>query len=150
MKTFSERIPGLFAAIIISGFVLVGCDDQDDPPDHYVDTPIAGFTYTGNDGPAPVQIQFYNTSLNADKFEWDFGDGTTATVTGTIAEEDCDGEGLKHALQENSLRPDFAVICEPSSNTIITGHKGKAQALQAGPPQSMVNGFGGDVSVGLG
>lgn len=78
MKKFSERIPGLFTAIVISGFALVGCVDEDDPPDHYVDTPIAGFTYTGNDGPAPVQIQFYNTSLNADKFEWDFGDGGTS------------------------------------------------------------------------
>ena len=27
--------------------------------------------------------------------------GKTVYVTGTIAEEDCDGEGLKHALQEN-------------------------------------------------
>ena len=55
--------------------------------------------------------------------------GKTVYVTGTVAEEDCDGEGLKHALEEGNLRPDYAVICEPSSNTIITGHKGKAQLV---------------------
>jgi putative selenium metabolism hydrolase len=55
--------------------------------------------------------------------------GKTVYVTGTVAEEDCDGEGLQHALAEGSLHPDYAVICEPSSNTIITGHKGKAQLI---------------------
>ncbi len=56
-------------------------------------------------------------------------DGKTVYVTCTVAEEDCDGEGLKAALVENLLHPDYAVICEPSANLISTGHKGKAQII---------------------
>lgn len=55
--------------------------------------------------------------------------GKSVYVSCTVAEEDCDGEGLKHLLAETGLRPDYAVICEPSSNTIATGHKGKAQVV---------------------
>jgi putative selenium metabolism hydrolase len=54
-------------------------------------------------------------------------EGKTVYVSGTVDEENCDGEGLKQLLAERQLRPDFAVICEPSGNTIATGHKGKAQ-----------------------
>ena len=53
--------------------------------------------------------------------------GKTVYVSGTVDEENCDGEGLKHMLAEAHLRPDFAIICEPSGNSIATGHKGKAQ-----------------------
>lgn len=51
----------------------------------------------------------------------------TVYVTGTVCEEYCDGENLKHLYAELSLRPDFCVICEPSDNLIVLGHKGKAQ-----------------------
>jgi putative selenium metabolism hydrolase len=53
--------------------------------------------------------------------------GKTIYVSCTVFEEDCDGENLKHLFQEFSLRPDAVVICEPSSNRIYLGHKGKAQ-----------------------
>lgn len=53
----------------------------------------------------------------------------TIYVSGTVYEEFCDGEGLKHLLQDEGIRPDFAVICEPSDNVIATGHKGKAQLI---------------------
>ena len=56
-------------------------------------------------------------------------DGKTVYVTCTVYEEYCDGEGLKQVLAERGLRPDFAIVCEPSSNVIVTGHKGKAQML---------------------
>jgi putative selenium metabolism hydrolase len=55
--------------------------------------------------------------------------GKTVYVSCTVDEEYCDGEGLKHALEGCHARPDFAVICEPSANTIATGHKGKAQVI---------------------
>jgi putative selenium metabolism hydrolase len=55
--------------------------------------------------------------------------GKTIYVSCTVYEEDCDGEGLSHLLKECNLKPDYAVICEPSSNTIATGHKGKAQII---------------------
>ena len=42
--------------------------------------------------------------------------GKTVYVSCTVDEEYCDGEGLKHLLDENHIQPDFAVICEPSGN----------------------------------
>ncbi len=53
--------------------------------------------------------------------------GKTVYVTCTVFEEDCDGENLRHFFRETGLRPDGVVICEPSSNRITLGHKGKAQ-----------------------
>lgn len=68
--------------LLLTGFFAVvtdySCTDKNDPPDFHINTPIAGFTWTGNDRPAPVTVQFVNTSLNADNFEWDFGDGKTS------------------------------------------------------------------------
>ncbi len=55
--------------------------------------------------------------------------GKTIYVSCSVFEEDCDGEGLKHVLEECKKQPDYAVICEPSSNVIATGHKGKAQII---------------------
>jgi putative selenium metabolism hydrolase len=56
-------------------------------------------------------------------------EGKTVYVTCTLDEEYCDGEALRHVLEECQIRPDFAVICEPSSNQIALGHKGKAQVI---------------------
>lgn len=51
----------------------------------------------------------------------------TIYVTGTVCEEFCDGENLKHLYEELSFKPDYCIICEPSDNVITVGHKGKAQ-----------------------
>ncbi len=51
----------------------------------------------------------------------------TIYVSGSVCEEDCDGENLKHLFKELRLKPDYVVICEPSNNQIVLGHKGKAQ-----------------------
>lgn len=52
-------------------------DNNVDIPVGY-EYPVASFSYTGNDGPAPVQIQFTNTSetIIADSciFTWTFGE----------------------------------------------------------------------------
>ena len=53
--------------------------------------------------------------------------GKTIYVSGTVFEEDCDGENLKYLFKELNLRPNYVVICEPSNNQIALGHKGKAQ-----------------------
>jgi putative selenium metabolism hydrolase len=58
-----------------------------------------------------------------------WADGKTIYVSCSTFEEDCDGEGLKPVLKACSKMPDFAIICEPSSNRISTGHKGKAQII---------------------
>lgn len=51
----------------------------------------------------------------------------TIYVSCTVMEEDCDGENLKHLFQALKLKPDSVLICEPSNNQIMLGHKGKAQ-----------------------
>jgi len=56
-------------------------------------------------------------------------EGNTALVSCTCLEEDCDGENLRHLFREFDLRPDACVVCEPSSNRIMSGHKGKAQVV---------------------
>lgn len=53
--------------------------------------------------------------------------GRTVYVTATVCEEYCDGVSLRMLLKERGLKPDFVVICEPSDNLIVLGHKGKAQ-----------------------
>jgi hypothetical protein len=65
----------LIAEILALFFLFSSCTDKEDPPDYYVNTPIAGFDWTGNEGPAPVTVQFINICENSDQFEWDFGDG---------------------------------------------------------------------------
>ena len=39
------------------------------------------------------------------------------------------GKGSSICSREANLKPDYAIICEPSANTIATGHKGKAQVI---------------------
>jgi putative selenium metabolism hydrolase len=55
--------------------------------------------------------------------------GKSIYVSCTVFEEDCDGENLKHMFKELDLRPGYVVICEPSNNQIVLGHKGKAQII---------------------
>jgi putative selenium metabolism hydrolase len=56
-----------------------------------------------------------------------FTQGKTIYVSCTVMEEDCDGVNLSHLFREFNLKPDYVVICEPSNNQIVLGHKGKAQ-----------------------
>ncbi len=65
--------------IFSSLFILSACTDENEPVDQYVNKPLAGFSWTGNDKPAPVTIQFVNSSENANQFAWEFGDGATSS-----------------------------------------------------------------------
>ena len=56
-----------------------------------------------------------------------FASDKTIYVSCSVFEEDCDGENLKHMFKELKVKPDYMVICEPSTNKITLGHKGKAQ-----------------------
>ena len=56
-------------------------------------------------------------------------EGKTVYVSCSTFEEDCDGVGLQQLMEDTGLRPDFAVICEPSGNRIALGHNGKAQII---------------------
>ena len=66
--------------IVLIILIVNSCNKKEDIPDYYVNTPIAGFSWTGNDYPAPVTIQFINSSENADQFEWNFDDGQTSSA----------------------------------------------------------------------
>lgn len=53
--------------------------------------------------------------------------GRAVYVTSSVCEECCDGEGLYHILTKDGIRPRYVMICEPSGNRIMLGHKGKMQ-----------------------
>ncbi|HWR62338.1 MAG TPA: YgeY family selenium metabolism-linked hydrolase [Clostridia bacterium] len=53
-------------------------------------------------------------------------EGKTIYICGSVMEEDYDGEGLYRAIVDNSLSPDYVVICEPSRLNIAMGHLGRA------------------------
>jgi len=66
---------------IISLFILlISCSSEDDKIDYnpVYSSPIAAFSYTGNEGPAPVTVHFTNHSetFNPDSatYLWTFGE----------------------------------------------------------------------------
>ncbi len=42
--------------------------------------PLANFTFTGDNNPAPCQVTFTNYSTNATSYSWNFGDGTISSA----------------------------------------------------------------------
>ena len=62
----------IVAMIIVLSSSSCNKNNGDDDP---ANTPIASFTWTGNESPAPVEVNFINSSLYANLYEWDFGDG---------------------------------------------------------------------------
>ncbi len=56
-----------------------------------------------------------------------YDSGKTIYVSCSVLEEECDGENLKHMFTQLEIQPHYVVICEPSDNRIVLGHKGKAQ-----------------------
>lgn len=49
----------------------------------------------------------------------------TILVTGSVNEEDCDGMCWQYLIDEVGLRPEFAVLTEPSDGNIYRGQKGR-------------------------
>jgi len=54
-------------------------------------------------------------------------DGKTVYISGSVSEEYCDGVNLRILYEETGMKPGCCVICEPSSNRMALGHRGKAQ-----------------------
>ena len=79
MKIYGKKLTQVLLGSILI-VLMLSCSKHEDKPDYYVNTPIAGFGWQGNDGPAPVTIKFHNSSENADTFNWEFGDGGTSTA----------------------------------------------------------------------
>ena len=66
MKLLSTILGLLF----LNSIVFIGCKKTE---------PVAIFSFDGTPKPAPVTIQFNNTSTDADEYLWDFGDGGVST-----------------------------------------------------------------------
>ncbi len=52
--------------------------------------------------------------------------GKTIIVSASVMEEDFDGEALYHICKSADIKPDYVVICEPSSLNLALGHQGRA------------------------
>ncbi len=52
-------------------------------------------------------------------------DDLTILVTGSVNEEDCDGMCWQYLINETGLKPEFAVLTEPSDGNIYRGQKGR-------------------------
>jgi PKD repeat protein len=111
------------ASIAIALMLVTSCTKSEDQPDYYTNTPIAGFTYQGNDGPAPVTIEFYNTSQNADVFEWTFGDGYSSN------ERD---PSHKYFNTTNEVKTYLVVLKAIDSSSGLYQRQSKSIAIQPG------------------
>ncbi len=100
---------------------MYSCTQGEDVPDYYVNTPIAGFSWTGNEGPAPVTVQFVNTSQNADQFEWNFDDGQTSSQRDPV-----------HTFNNNTSEPkNFNVVLKATdSNSGLFQRKSQVIVIQ--------------------
>ncbi len=56
--------------------IIYACNDRELIPDATI--PVANFTFSNDSCQAPCEISFANTSINADSFVWNLGDGTTS------------------------------------------------------------------------
>ena len=54
-------------------------------------------------------------------------DKYTVLVTGTVQEEDCDGLCWQYIIAEDKVKPEFAVITEPSNGNIYRGQRGRME-----------------------
>jgi len=76
MKRFSFP----FCVVLFSlTAIFTGCSSDDNNPAAPVTNPTADFDMIG-DTTTPATISFINLSTNADRYDWDFGDGRTSTL----------------------------------------------------------------------
>ncbi len=65
--------------IIFIILLVVSCKKIDNITDNVTKNPVADFNYQIEKIPAPCGVNFYNKSVNAISYLWDFGDGQTST-----------------------------------------------------------------------
>lgn len=56
-----------------------------------------------------------------------FDKDLTIYFTGTVMEEDCDGLCWKYIVEEEKIKPDFAISTEPTNLNIYRGHRGRME-----------------------
>jgi len=119
-------------SILIAILILVSDCKKDPPP------PIADFSFTGDNAPAPCDITFTSSSTNADSYYWEFGDGTnskeknpkhTYNTEGTYSVKlTAEGEGGTNSISKS------LVILEPeptaaSINFTVVGDQDLEQII---------------------
>ena len=77
---FSGIKPIILTGLLVTALLLPACAG---PP------PEASFTASATTGPAPLSVTFSDTSQNADRLQWDFGDGSSST-------SDTSGDSVTH------------------------------------------------------
>jgi len=61
--------------------------------------------------------------------ELGFDRDLTILVVGSVMEEDCDGLCWKYLVEEENVRPDFAISTEPTNLNIYRGHRGRMEIV---------------------
>lgn len=59
--------------------------------------------------------------------EMGFDRDVTVLFVGSVIEEDCDGLCWKYIVEEEGIRPDFAISTEPTNLRIYRGHRGRME-----------------------
>lgn len=59
--------------------------------------------------------------------ELDYDGAWTVYFTFTVMEEDCDGLCWNYLIEEQGIRPEFAVITEPTNLGVYRGHRGRME-----------------------
>lgn len=54
-------------------------------------------------------------------------DKYTVLVTGTVQEEDCDGNCWLYMIEQENIKPEFVVSTEPTDGGIYRGHRGRME-----------------------
>ena len=61
--------------------------------------------------------------------ELGFDRDLTVLVVGSVMEEDCDGLCWKYLVEEEKVKPDYAISTEPTNLNIYRGHRGRMEIL---------------------
>ena len=61
--------------------------------------------------------------------ELGFDRDLTILVVGSVMEEDCDGLCWKYLVEEEGIKPDFAISTEPTNLNIYRGHRGRMEIV---------------------
>jgi len=77
IHTYTNNTPNdtIFNAQLVAQTAF-GCSDTTEIPISVFHLPQATYTHNGIPGCSPVNVDFTNSSIGADMYEWDFGDGS--------------------------------------------------------------------------
>lgn len=75
----NKKINILLISILLIMFSCTKVDEEDRKNVGTLTFPVASFTWSGNEGPAPVTVQFHNHSEYSDQWEWTFHNGSKST-----------------------------------------------------------------------